>query len=206
MAWDGSKFKVTRLEALTDGIFAIVMTIPVLDLKAPRDIDVLKNISREQFLTGYFQDFIVYMIVFISLACIWYLHHSHTQTVRHTDRAHLWINALLLMFVALVPFSISLASKFPLEWLAGFILAANMCIISALAYGSWAYVSGKDNLIDENVSIAYIREEKKKLSVFIILSVLAMAISLVWPYLSYYVFLAAPFFLFSGHFDTKKAV
>lgn len=56
-----------RLSALIDGIFAIVMTILVLDIKAPREMSGYTQINMNQFLTGYFQDIIVYMIAFITL-------------------------------------------------------------------------------------------------------------------------------------------
>jgi len=201
---ENDMFRTNRLETLTDGLFAIVMTILVLDIKLPRDINLLKTVNIEQFITGYFQDVIVYMVVFIALAYIWFIHHAHTHIMQHTDRNHLWINILLLMFVALVPFSSSLVNKFPSEWLAVAILSFNMLIIGLLAYASWAYAVKNNRLIDSNVNRAYIIAEKRRLLTFSAISLAAMILAFIYPYLSYCIFLLAPLLLFSKTLISSK--
>jgi uncharacterized membrane protein len=199
-------YRLNRLEALTDGIFAIVMTILVLDIKLPHDINLFKKVNLEQFLTGYFQDVIVYMIVFITLACIWFIHHTHTHLIQHTDRNHLWINIILLMFVALVPFSSSLVNKFPMEWLAGAVLSVNMFIVGLLAYASWAYAAKDKRLLDGGVTASYIAMEKRRLLLFPVISSLSLIFAFIYPHLCYYIFLLAPFLFFSKKLFRKGSL
>jgi len=200
---DSSKFRLGRLETLTDGLFAIVMTILVLDIKIPHDINLYKNVNLEQFLTGYIQDVLVYMVVFIVLAFIWFIHHAHTHILAQTDRNHIWINILLLMFVALVPFSSSLINKFPTDWLAGMILGANMLIIGLLGYASWSYATTDNRLVSAELKPSYVKAEKGKLLLFSMVSMLVMVTALVYPHLSFYVFLLAPLFLFANRLFNK---
>jgi uncharacterized membrane protein len=197
---DGYKFPPNRLEALTDGIFAIVMTILVLDIKTPNDMNLLKVVNVRQFLYGHFQDVLVYMIVFIALAYIWFINHIHMHHIKHTDRNHLWINMILLMFVGLVPFSSSLVNKFPGDLLADTILGANMFAIGLMTYANWAYATKHKRLVDEDLSPSYVKSEKRRLLLFPIVVSVSMVIALVYPHISYYVLLAAPLLLFAQRF------
>lgn len=184
-----------RISALIDGVFAIVMTILVLDIKVPHDIEIYKDFSIDQFLTGYFQDIIIYMIVFITLGYLWYVHHNQSHYIQHTDSRHLWINIVTLMFVALIPFSSSLVNRFPKDWLAEIFLSANMLIVGLCNYANWIYAS-RAHLISESVSPAFIRTERKRLMVFPAVSLLAIAASFIYPVFAAYVLLLAPILIF----------
>ncbi|MDD5427709.1 MAG: TMEM175 family protein [Candidatus Omnitrophica bacterium] len=185
-----------RISALTDGIFAIVMTILVLDIKVPHDISVFRTVSIEQFLTGCFQDIIVYMIVFITLGYLWFVHHNQAHFIQHTDRAHLWISVLTLMFIALIPFSSSLVNKFPTDPVAEAFLASNMFVVGVFNYFNWAYAAKGYRLISETVTRRYIDKEKKKLLVFPLVSLFAALMSFIYPVISLYALLIAPVLMF----------
>ena len=86
-----------RLEAFTDGVLAIIITIMVLELKVPHG--------------GYFDDlksllpiFLSYVLSFIYLAIYWNNHHHMMQTVKHVTGTILWANMHLLFWLSLVPF------------------------------------------------------------------------------------------------------
>jgi len=86
-----------RLEAFTDGVLAIIITIMVLELKVPHggDFEDLKPL---------FPIFISYVMSFIYLAIYWNNHHHMLQTVRHVTGKILWANMHLLFWLSMVPF------------------------------------------------------------------------------------------------------
>ncbi|WP_242086405.1 TMEM175 family protein [Aestuariivivens sediminis] len=86
-----------RLEAFTDGVLAIIITIMVLELKVPHggDFEDLKPLLPV---------FGSYVLSFIYLAIYWNNHHHMMQTVRHVTGGILWANMHLLFWLSLIPF------------------------------------------------------------------------------------------------------
>ena len=87
----------TRLEAFSDGVIAIIITIMVLELKIPHGSDwqSLRNLAPK---------FISYVISFIYIAIYWNNHHHLLHTVNHVTGTILWSNIHLLFWLSLVPF------------------------------------------------------------------------------------------------------
>jgi uncharacterized membrane protein len=87
-----------RLEAFSDGVLAIIITIMVLELKVPHSADLSA-------LTQASSVFFSYMISFIYIAIYWNNHHHLFQIVKHVNGPTLWANAHLLFWLSLVPFA-----------------------------------------------------------------------------------------------------
>jgi uncharacterized membrane protein len=192
----------SRISALVDSVFAIVMTILVLEIKVPRDITSYRDFTIQSFLTGYYQDILLYMVVFITLGYLWHIHHDHSGYIVRTDRQYIWINIITLMLVALIPFSSSVVNKFTDDWLAEVFLAVNMLLVGMCNYLSWAYATKAHRLISENVPESLIGWEKGRLMIFPIVSLAAILASFVYPVLASYVLLLAPV---SGFFINPAA-
>jgi uncharacterized membrane protein len=88
----------TRLEAFSDGVLAIIITIMVLELKIPHgtEWDALKPVLPS---------FISYVLSFIYLGIYWNNHHHLLHTVKHVSGSILWANLHLLFWLSLVPFT-----------------------------------------------------------------------------------------------------
>lgn len=86
-----------RAEAFSDGVFAIIITIMVLELHAPEgaSFDALKPVLPK---------FISYVLSFVYVAIYWNNHHHLFQAVKHVNGKVLWFNILLLFSLSLVPF------------------------------------------------------------------------------------------------------
>jgi uncharacterized membrane protein len=186
------KIAFHRVGALIDGVFAIVMTILVLDIKVPHDIDIFRQFNIDQFLTGQFQDIAIYMISFIVLAYLWIINHSESHFIKFTDYVHIWITVLYLMFIALVPFSAALVNKFPGDEVSELFLSGNVFIIGVLNYLSWSYLARHKALLEGALSENQIAKEKKKIMLMPIVSMLAMASAFIYPHASAYILLLAP--------------
>lgn len=87
-----------RMEAFSDGVIAIILTIMVLDLKAPKgaDFEVLKPLLSS---------FFGYILSFIYIGIYWNNHHHLLQSVKQVRGAVLWANLHLLFWLSLVPFA-----------------------------------------------------------------------------------------------------
>jgi uncharacterized membrane protein len=103
--------KISRLEGLTDGIFAIAMTILVLDLHIPRDLAVnmlLHVMKSEVFFRIY-----VYVASFAILGTLWVAMNFQLGLLERLNRVYLWTNIFYLMVICVVPFSASLIGAYP---------------------------------------------------------------------------------------------
>ena len=88
----------TRLEAFSDGVFAILITILVLELKIPHGDDLAA-------LRPLLPVFLTYILSFIYLGIYWNNHHHMLQASRHVSGRVLWANLHLLFWLSLVPFT-----------------------------------------------------------------------------------------------------
>jgi uncharacterized membrane protein len=86
-----------RLEAFSDGVIAILITIMVLDLKVPQGADVSA-------LLPLLPVFLSYALSFVFLGIYWNNHHHLLQAVKHVDGRVLWANLHLLFWLSLIPF------------------------------------------------------------------------------------------------------
>ncbi len=86
-----------RLEAFSDGVFAVLITILVLDLKVPHGTDWAA-------LGPLLPVFLTYVLSFIFLGIYWNNHHHMLQLTEHVNGAILWANLHLLFWLSLVPF------------------------------------------------------------------------------------------------------
>lgn len=98
-----------RVEAFSDGVFAIAITLLVLDLKVPEGqfpsgTALITELASAQFLPKY----LAFFLSFVSILVMWVNHHRIFTLVQRVDDAFLYWNGLLLLFVTFVPFPTSL--------------------------------------------------------------------------------------------------
>ncbi len=95
-----------RLVAFSDGVIAVIITIMVLELKAPHDVSL--SALRETTPV-----FLSYVLSFIYVAIYWNNHHHFFHLVRHVGGAMLWANLHLLFWLSLIPFASSWMGEHP---------------------------------------------------------------------------------------------
>ena len=103
--------KLSRLEGLTDGIFAIAMTILILDVRIPLHIsgDNLIEILKNDILIK----LLIFIGSFIILGTLWVAMIFQLSLLERLNRPYLWTNIFYLMVICIVPFSASLLAAFP---------------------------------------------------------------------------------------------
>jgi uncharacterized membrane protein len=97
-----------RLEAFSDGVIAVLITIMVLDLRAPEHAETFRALGKD-----FIPKLLVYILSFVYLAIYWNNHHHLFQVVERINGAVLWANMALLFWLSLVPFTTQWMSQEP---------------------------------------------------------------------------------------------
>jgi uncharacterized membrane protein len=99
--------RTSRLEAFSDGVFAIAATLLVLELRVPADEPDLTHA-----LLQLWPAYAAYLVSFLTIGIIWVNHHTLLEHCRRVDRRFLYLNLLLLVAVGIVPFPTSLVDRY----------------------------------------------------------------------------------------------
>jgi len=181
----------SRLEAFSDGVFAIVITLLILDIRFP-------EVDYSQFrvtLISLLPRILAYVMSFIIIGVYWVTHHNSMHAMRKTDRNFLWLNILLLLCVSFIPFPTSLLGRYPFQ--AGPIVFYGITLIvcNAVGYLMILYVWYHPHLAVSEFSKAYIRGHTP---VYILVNVLYLCGILAahpFPLLSYLIYILVVIFL-----------
>lgn len=163
-----------RIEALSDGIFAIVMTLLVFELKTSDLPQHASNIQLAPALFEMWPKFLSYAVSFIGLGIYWVAHHYMYHSIRHSDRTLLWLNILFFMFVSLLPFSASLINSFGQTQIAPLFFGANLTLIGWTLYFQWIYAASKRDLMADFVTREYADSVKFRFLIIPIIATIAM--------------------------------
>jgi uncharacterized membrane protein len=128
-----------RLEALTDGIFAIAMTLLVLELKVP---DLPKSISSQELLHRLGEEapaFFSFLVSFLYCGLLWIMHHLAMHFIRHIQIALVWLNLLFLMSISLLPFSCALLGHYLRNQAAQEIYFCNLFVSALFLFLAWTF-------------------------------------------------------------------
>ena len=99
----------TRLEAFSDGVFAVAITLLALNI-AVAGPGHGKSLADQ--LGSHWPAFVAYLISFFTIGIIWVNHHALLRSVKAVDRTLLFLNLVLLLFVVLIPFSTATAAEY----------------------------------------------------------------------------------------------
>src|SRR5262245_58066326 len=96
--------ETARIEAFSDGVFAIAITLLVLDMKVPGSKDLPADVRLISVLGRQWPTYLAYVTSFLTILIMWVNHHRLFQHIKRTDNPFLMLNGLLLMGVTIVPF------------------------------------------------------------------------------------------------------
>jgi TMEM175 potassium channel family protein len=144
-----------RIEALSDGVFAIAMTLLVLELHVPGLPSNASNVEILPALLHMAPKFLAYAASFISLGIYWVGHHNMYHAIRRSDRVLLWLNILFFMVVSFLPFSTSVLNAFRQSQIAPVFFGTNVILIGWILFLQWAYASSQPEMIADHVSPEY---------------------------------------------------
>jgi uncharacterized membrane protein len=174
---DSENYKPTkRFETLVDGIFAIAMTLLVLGLAVPNINGSLSNIVVQNAFSTLLPSFLVLVLSFFLLFVFWNAHHRLFNQMEIIDTNLLWINAVWLLFIILVPFSASALGHYGGYIIPSVIFNLNMLAIGILNDQNKRYAIRKNFI--QNVT-SDIKIHLYVNNVFILISLLAIILSFI---------------------------
>ena len=130
------ELRLTRIEAFSDGVFAIVVTLLVLELKVPSLHNRGSVSELGHHLLDLFPKFLSWLISFIIVCKFWLNHHHVLGLARHANYSMVWLNSIFLMFQSFIPFPTAMMGEYATNPLAvslfGVVMAVNTLLFMAL--------------------------------------------------------------------------
>lgn len=183
-----------RVLTFTDGVFAIIITILVLEIEVPPD---LGEQSLRSSLTDLGPSLIAWVISFLITGMYWVWHRDLFTQVRVVNRDVIWLNLLFLLPVALIPFAASVLGEYHDEPIALHVYGAVLITASLMRILLYWYVSRKPGLLWRAPDPHNRRVGLSVAAAPIVVYVLAMAVANVSPALSLALYFALPLLYFA---------
>ena len=203
--------KQQRLDQLSDGIFAIVMTLLVFELRVPELYQYATETNLVSFLINSIPALITFAFSFTLLFVYWRGHHYIASVYAHNiDQRLSAINAVFLMLIALVPFSSQFLGTYTFSQTAIIVYAVHMILISLTLFWMRMYIRNSKTI--ENEVLDHDTEVRGIMRIIMpaCMAAVAIGLSFINPILSLALFFCAIFFnLASGstkslHFIFKR--
>lgn len=140
-----------RIEAFSDGVFAIAATLLVLEIS----VGSTDGAQLGQKLASIWPSYLAYVTSFVTIGIIWINHHHNMRTISHADRTFMFVNLLLLLDVAFIPFPTRLVADYlnqTGERPAVIAYAGTLLVMAVLYTIWWRYARTGRRLIAESVS------------------------------------------------------
>jgi uncharacterized membrane protein len=138
-----------RLAALSDGIFAVAMTLLVLDLHVPASEAIHSQGQLWHTLAGAVPELISYVLSFITLGIFWNGQQAQLNAFTRSDRHLSWIHLAFLFAVSLMPFSTRLLAEYIAYRSVLFAYWGNIFLLGLVLFASWRYATRAGLLQDE---------------------------------------------------------
>ena len=168
-----------RFNAFTDGVFAIAITLLVLELSIPAGSSRLLPAIAEQW-----HEFLGYVISFAFIGGLWVSHASMTRLMRHADALAYGIDLLMLLFVGVLPFSTNLMVTHlsgPDVTAAVVIYGVNVLLASLTLSLLMFYIASERSLVVDGVADETLEAKVRQRWIVIGLNVVAIAVAIILP-------------------------
>lgn len=133
---------VERLAALSDGIFAVAMTLLVLDIHAPAVEAVHSERDLWRAVVALSPRLLMYVMSFLTLGIFWVGQQTQLNQLARSDRGLTWMHLVFLFAVSIMPFSTTLLAQFTAYRTALLLYWANILALGATLYLSWVCAVG----------------------------------------------------------------
>src|SRR5215510_2100748 len=181
----------SRLEAFSDGVFAIVITLLILDIRFP-------DVDYSQFwvtLNSLLPRILAYVMSFIIIGLYWVTHHNSMHAIKKTDRVFLWLNILLLLCVSFIPFPTSLLGRYPFQAGPIIIYGATLIASNLVGYIMILYVWFHPHLATAEFGKKYMQRHTPNYIIVNVLYLGAILLAHSLPLLSYLIYVVVVLFL-----------
>ncbi|MCT4122287.1 DUF1211 domain-containing protein [Elizabethkingia anophelis] len=151
-----------RIEGLSDAVFAVVMTLLVLEIKVP---EFHEQITDKELMLGFLDlmpKFLVYFLSFITAGIFWVGQSAQFKYIKNSDRNITWFNLLFLLFLSVLPFSTAFLGDHISYKFSIFLYWLNIFLLGMMLYINWEYAR-KNNFISEEMEETVYSPLKKRM-------------------------------------------
>jgi uncharacterized membrane protein len=183
-----------RIEAFSDGVFAVAITLLVLNFKVT---GLSAAYLRVQVLAQW-PHLLAYVLSFVIVGVYWVAHHNLFHFLAHTNRALLWLNNFFLMTIAFLPFPAGLLGEYPSAQISIVIYGCTLIAANTFLTLTWTY-AGRASLLAPGTPSAFHRFATQITFAPVIVYAIAVAISFVNRVIPMVLFAAVPLFFIIPH-------
>ena len=176
-----------RIEAFSDGVFAIAVTLLVLELKVPQLAEDAGSDELWLALLSRWPSYAAYLVSFMTILIVWVNHHRLFTIIERSDSRFLFVNGLLLLVVTTIPFPTALLAEYFEKPSASVACAiySGMFVLLALAFNAFWRCAYRDHLLAPTVTSAQIAAISRSLVSGPITYFVAFVLSFVNVYASF---------------------
>ncbi|HUV49223.1 MAG TPA: TMEM175 family protein [Actinomycetes bacterium] len=174
-------YRTDRMEAFSDGVFAIAITLLILEIAVPAgsEDDLLKALTEE------WPAYLAYLVSFATIGAVWLAHTVITEYLDHATSLLMRLNLLLLLVVAFLPFPTKMLGEFMgeegAERVAATVFGINLLLCMALVSVLWRYAV-KEDLVTPDLADEDVQTLTKRLTPTLAVYVLLIALGLFVPF------------------------
>jgi len=168
-----------RILALSDGVFAIAITLLILEIAVPA---TTSNAGLPKALLGLWPRYLAYLVSFVVIARFWMIHRLAFRLIARDDPVLVWLNLLLLLFVAFLPFPTAVVGEHAGSSAAAILYAASVILASLASAAYWWYASGRGRLLRPDAGRAQVRALRARGLSSPVFFALTLPIALFAPY------------------------
>lgn len=193
-----------RLNAFADGVFAIVITLLVLELPVPEGADNLFPALLEEW-----PDFLAYVVSFVFVGGIWMTHSSITQLTAREDEVTFRLTLLMLFFVSLMPFTTSVMAGHLTgagSHLAVLLYGLDLFIASVALSAIMRYLAWRPELLVDGLAEEDLREMVRRRRAGVVSCGIGVLLALFLPLVAVAVYIAVTVFFFIHPLFYKRAI
>lgn len=172
--------ETARIEAFSDGVFAIAITLLILDIKVPRALEGSARLLPT--LINQWPAYLAFITSFATIGIMWINHHHLFTLIKRSDQLLLVLNGLLLLGVTFVPFPTALLAEYIQSrdgQLAAMVYSGSFFVIAIVFNLLWWHAASEDRLLDQQADPQAVRTITRRYAVGPLLYGVAFVLALV---------------------------
>lgn len=194
-----------RLEAFSDGVIAIIITLLVLEIKVPHIEGIIDNNSIANSLYKLLPKILSWAISFFMILVMWVNHHRIFNDVKQSDNGLMWLNGLLLFFISFVPFPTAFLGDYFNQPFSTFFFGICLTLVGISFSGLRFYLYINCNLLTENFDKNYLLKLFQRSLLSPILYIIGSLFAFINIYVSFIIYIIVPiFFIFYATKNLKN--
>jgi uncharacterized membrane protein len=151
---EAAEESIGRILALSDGVFAIALTLLILEITVPA---ATSNAALPKALLALWPRYLAYLVSFVVIARFWGTHRLAFRLIARDDSMLVWLNLVLLLFVTFLPFPTAVLGQHFGSPAAAVLYATSVTLASTASAAYWWYASGRGGLLRPDARRAQVR-------------------------------------------------